>query len=1010
MYVLSDPKNLVLTDYWNILSKEAIENGIGMINLFFEEVEKEKKTGELLAKNKSRAELRAEKFRFEGFNIVKGLYGSSVGNEDLADLLGEDQTGLVAGALNDGNNENSGENDQNQGENSENGENVDNSGENLGDNSEGESDGRETAQQGDNTEQSSKENENPNATSSDETAENQQNSDESEENSTTTQQTGYQPGFGGGGGSAPTQSSQNQQNSTVDSPSPPTILTPLNYSKHTSTTISFTGNASSTNIISTDFSNAITTVDSNEDWILNLSNFNQGTTTVNFFASNLEQTATSTATTTEIFVDSTAPDISLTVDECQNSISQTGCLFATTTITIHPSWFSTATDINHYILNKNGIATTTTATSTQITISGNQSYVLGISAVDSVGNVSPEKTQIIQINNAPVVINEVAWAGTHSSSADEWIELYNNTNKDIDLTNWTLYAEDNTPNIPLSGTISANEYFLLERTDDNTVASTTVNLIYGNDGSSWALNNSNGEHLILAMFDGGATTTIDEISKVNKWNFKGYASPRYYSMERFSPEESGTDWSNWESNTGDYIKNGKTADGGIIYGTPKAKNNFSYRIAKGNSISSNKTLTKSKSPYLVTEDFTVNNGVTLSIESGVVIKFHSKNTPTLKIEGNILSNGIVGEQVVFTAFADDEFGGDLNNDGICDPGNASSTSACPSVGDWKQILIEPSVSSSVFEQTVFRYGGYYVSGQLPKYKGMVTVDTTDTTFNNSVFEYSKSKGLQLLGTGAGTTVSNSIFRNNNYEHLTLADYPFGMWLENSSSVVENNLFENNIYGMYLQGSSAVITSNEFKNNSGFVISSYGTNVFSNNFGNNNGKNGISLYSNLTNPNTTNNLKYNQLPYVIDGNISVVASSTLIVDPSVVVKFNDKKIDVYGRLEINGGVGSEVLFTSIADDSDGTNVGNDVQPNPLSPSNVSGTYMKSGATSIIKNAEFRYMKCGVSYENAPPIHLENVIFKNNKTAICNDTQSTTASSTVSNVTFENNTSTSTNPLP
>ena len=37
-----------------------------------------------------------------------------------------------------------------------------------------------------------------------------------------------------------------------------------------------------------------------------------------------------------------------------------------------------------------------------------------------------------------IVINEVAWAGTAASSADEWIELKNNTSTDIDMSGWTL--------------------------------------------------------------------------------------------------------------------------------------------------------------------------------------------------------------------------------------------------------------------------------------------------------------------------------------------------------------------------------------------------------------------------------------------------------------------------------------------------------------------------------------------------------------------------------------------
>jgi hypothetical protein len=57
--------------------------------------------------------------------------------------------------------------------------------------------------------------------------------------------------------------------------------------------------------------------------------------------------------------------------------------------------------------------------------------------------------------------------GTEASSADEWIELYNNAGSDIDLTGWTLQAADGTPSIALSGTIPAGGSFLLERSHDD---------------------------------------------------------------------------------------------------------------------------------------------------------------------------------------------------------------------------------------------------------------------------------------------------------------------------------------------------------------------------------------------------------------------------------------------------------------------------------------------------------------------------------------------------------------
>jgi len=39
-----------------------------------------------------------------------------------------------------------------------------------------------------------------------------------------------------------------------------------------------------------------------------------------------------------------------------------------------------------------------------------------------------------------VVISEIAWMGTTTSHTDEWIELYNNTTDDVDLSGWTLAA------------------------------------------------------------------------------------------------------------------------------------------------------------------------------------------------------------------------------------------------------------------------------------------------------------------------------------------------------------------------------------------------------------------------------------------------------------------------------------------------------------------------------------------------------------------------------------------
>ena len=105
-------------------------------------------------------------------------------------------------------------------------------------------------------------------------------------------------------------------------------------------------------------------------------------------------------------------------------------------------------------------------------------------------------------------INEIAWMGTTVSSNDEWIELYNPTDAEVDLADWKIAAADGSPEIVLSGTVAAGGYFLLERSDDETILDITADLIY-----TGALGNT-GEHLTLLD---AAGTTIDEIITSESW-------------------------------------------------------------------------------------------------------------------------------------------------------------------------------------------------------------------------------------------------------------------------------------------------------------------------------------------------------------------------------------------------------------------------------------------------------------------------------------------------------------
>jgi len=88
---------------------------------------------------------------------------------------------------------------------------------------------------------------------------------------------------------------------------------------------------------------------------------------------------------------------------------------------------------------------------------------------------------------AQVVINEVAWMGTETSSANEWIELKNNSNNEVDLTGWQLLSPDGDIKIILgekdkkgiiNKKILPGEFYLLERTDDTSAPGAVADFIY----------------------------------------------------------------------------------------------------------------------------------------------------------------------------------------------------------------------------------------------------------------------------------------------------------------------------------------------------------------------------------------------------------------------------------------------------------------------------------------------------------------------------------------------------
>lgn len=346
----------------------------------------------------------------------------------------------------------------------------------------------------------------------------------------------------------------------------------------------------------------------------------------------------------------------------------------------------------------------------------------------------------------PVVINEVAWAGTGSqTSSDEWLELYNRSDENISLEGWILYSEDNGPYINLTGIIPSKGYYLIERADDDTISDISADW-FGSFGNG--LSNS-GEKLFLSY----ASTTIDQTALCGRDWCAGGPNQNYSTMERIDPGVEGTNLGNWARNNF-LIVNGKSAIDTGIRGTPKSRNSANTEVA-GNLpyISSGEVLLKkSQSPYVVNNTLQVFQGNSIvRIEPGVVVKFYNDAGWKFWQNAKIIAQGTVEEPVVFTSFEDDEYGGDLDRN--------------PSVGfsrGWYGIRIENLTEESVFDNALLRFGGkWYSGGAGVDSKANLYAINSPILITNSVFEGSAGCGLKLFNSSTTPTIlENNICRNN----------------------------------------------------------------------------------------------------------------------------------------------------------------------------------------------------------------------------------------------------------
>ncbi len=419
------------------------------------------------------------------------------------------------------------------------------------------------------------------------------------------------------------------------------------------------------------------------------------------------------------------------------------------------------------------------------------------------------------------------------------------------------------------------------------------------------------------------------------------------------------------------------------------------------------------STYYVSANVTVQNGNTLIIPKGVVVKFNT-NTQ-LNANGTLSVDGSLGF-VYFTSKNDNTVGQTI----------AGSTGN-PASNDWYYIYFSGSGSSgSVLDSCIVRYGNYgiyisnsdltiryctasnnyydgiycgsgnpgltnnlitanrrygiYLSSSSPvisncqilgngtsgNYEGIYGT-TSSPNIQNCVIKNNTGGGIYVTGSANPATVSNDTVSNNGSSH--------GIYYTGSAQITISNNYVSghtgtNIAGIvtsWAQVNNNVITSNRFPLAvTGFIYTTYsGNTITGNTYNKSMGVLGYisgTLYnaSNLPSPLTAN---------VIITTPQVQNGTSLTIQPGAVIKFlQGEYINVSGSLSAIGKTDSLIAFTSFKDDSlggDNNGDGGGTLPasNDWSYIYLSGT---GSSGSVLDSCLIKYANYGIQFNNSDAV--------------------------------------------
>ena len=207
-----------------------------------------------------------------------------------------------------------------------------------------------------------------------------------------------------------------------------------------------------------------------------------------------------------------------------------------------------------------------------------------------------------------------------------------------------------------------------------------------------------------------------------------------------------------------------------VHGTNIFTGNVNTAVNMGfSSFSDTLTLPVLNIPYFFQYGMTINSGGRMVIGSTNILKFQIGYS--LDVNGALVANANVGENIFFTSIRDDNWGGDTNNDG---------TTTAPAQSNWSGVRFEdPSNDATcLMRRCKLRYAGAGNTGGISMFNASPTIDLCDLS-NNYYGVY-----MQFA--------SNPVFSNNTIGSSQFT--PIAMSFEANPNMPNNVLsFSDNAY-------------------------------------------------------------------------------------------------------------------------------------------------------------------------------------------------------------------------